>query len=249
MMDVLEGKSVVITGAARGIGLATAKLFASHSARLLLVDLDEEDLQLAVEACNQFGADALGIARDITAREAGTRIVDEAVRTYGCVDGLINNAGIEFRGSLQEHSDEAWDKVIEVNLTAAFSLCRAAAPELARARGAIVNVASVAIAGFPGQCAYDASKGGLASLTRSLCTELGPKGVRVNSVAPGFIATEMVATHPDLKKVADKFTKSLPIARAGQPEEVANAIAWLASENASYVTGHTLYVDGGWIRA
>lgn len=247
-MLVTTRNTVIVTGAARGIGLATARRFAAPDRLLVLVDIRDAELQLAANACEEAGAKVLSLNTDLTARGAAEEVIGSALEAGGKINALINNAGIELRKSLKEHTADDWSQVLDVNLTAAFRLSQAAASALEESRGAIVNVTSVAVNGFAGQCAYDASKGALASLTRSLCVELGPNGVRVNSVAPGFIETEMVASDPKLSQVAAKFTRTLPISRPGSPEEVANAIYWLASDEASYVSGHTLFVDGGWLR-
>jgi 3-oxoacyl-[acyl-carrier protein] reductase len=165
------------------------------------------------------------------------------------IDILVNNAGIEHRASLEEHSAAIWEKVLLVNLTAPFKLAQAAAPYLAASGvGAIVNITSVAVTGYSGQIAYDVSKGGLQTLTRSLAVELGPRGIRANAVCPGFIQTPMVEAHADLKAVGTRFVRALPISRMGRPEEVAAAVLWLSSDAASYVTGQTIAVDGGWLR-
>ena len=158
---MLEGKSVIITGAARGIGRATAEKCAREGANLTLVDLATEALQDTANLCRELGAVTHVLTQNVCEAGAGVFIADEAVKVFGGIDTLINNAGIEFRGSLDAHGLEDWNRVMDVNLTAAFALSKAASTHLTQSRGAIVNVASVAITGFAGQCAYDASKGGL----------------------------------------------------------------------------------------
>lgn len=240
-------RPTIVTGAARGIGRAIAIRLANEGAPLLLVDRDATGLAETADKCGHDAAVAT-LAADLQDRDAPRRIADAARSAHGAIAVLVNNAGVEFRGNVTAHDDAAWDRVIDINLSAAFRLIRELTDDLAAMRGAIVNLASVAVVGFAGQAAYDASKGGLATLTRSLAVELGPMGVRANAVAPGFVDTEMLKEAPDLAAVAERFVATLPIARTGRVEEIASAVAWLASERASYVTGHTLFVDGGWMR-
>ncbi|MFV3077779.1 SDR family NAD(P)-dependent oxidoreductase [Niveispirillum fermenti] len=244
-----NGRPAVVTGAARGIGRAVAERLAAQGTPLLLVDRDGPGLLESADLCRQAGLVVETLVADLRDREAPARIADAARRAHGGVAVLVNNAGIEFRGDIRAHDDEIWDRVLDINLSAAFRLVRALADDLAAAPGgAIVNLASVAVVGFAGQAAYDASKGGLATLTRSLAMELGPRGVRANAVAPGFIDTQMLRDTPDLAGMAERFASTLPAGRLGTAAEVASAVTWLASPRASYVTGHTLFVDGGWMR-
>lgn len=246
---VPNGRAALVTGAARGIGRAVAQRLAGQGTPLLLVDRDGAGLLESAALCREAGAAVETLVADLRDRAAPARIADAVRQAHGGVGVLVNNAGIEFRGDIQAHDDETWDRVLDINLSAAFRLVRVLADDLAASPdGAIVNLASVAIVGFAGQAAYDASKGGLATLTRSLAVELGPRGVRVNAVAPGFIDTQMLRDTPDLAGVAERFARTLPAGRLGTAAEVATAVAWLASPRASYVTGHTLFVDGGWMR-
>lgn len=240
-------RPAIVTGAARGIGRAIAIRLASEGAPLLLVDRDATGLAETADKCGHDAAVAT-LAADLQDRDAPRRIADAARKAHGAIAVLVNNAGVEFRGNVTAHEDAVWDRVIDINLSAAFRLVRELTDDLAASRGAIVNLASVAVVGFAGQAAYDASKGGLATLTRSLAVELGPMGIRANAVAPGFVDTEMLKEAPDLAAVAERLVATLPIARTGRVEEIAAAVAWLASGRASYVTGHTLFVDGGWMR-
>ncbi|KQZ73288.1 hypothetical protein ASE06_12875 [Sphingopyxis sp. Root214] len=241
-------RPAIVTGAARGIGRAIAIRLANEGAPLLLVDRDATGLAETADKCSGQGTAIETLVADLQDRAAPRRIADAARKAHGAIAVLVNNAGVEFRGKVAAHDDAAWDRVIDINLSAAFRLVRELTDDLAATRGAIVNLASVAVVGFAGQAAYDASKGGLATLTRSLAVELGPMGVRANAVAPGFVDTEMLKEAPDLAAVAERLVATLPIARTGRVEEIAAAVAWLASERASYVTGHTLFVDGGWMR-
>ncbi len=242
----MNGRRVLVTGAAGGIGTALVADLLAQGAQVLATDVDAPGCgRLA-----RLGHDRLHVAPlDLTESGAPQRIVDQALDRLGGLDGLVNNAGVEHRAALGEHSTADWARVLEINLSAPFRLARAAAPALAGQPGAaIVNVCSIAVTGFAGQAAYDASKGGLLSLTRSLAVELGPLGVRANAVCPGFIDTPMLDVS-GLRGLAEKVAARLPIGRCGHPEEVAAAIGWLLGTGAGYVTGQALFVDGGMVRA
>jgi len=230
----------LITGAAGGIGGALVDRFLRDGWKVLATDRVAPTARSEVDLCV--------IEADLGAPDAAERLVRAALDAFGRLDALINNAGIERRASLADHRSETWAEVMDVNLTAPFRLSQAAAAALAQSRGAIVNLVSVAVTGFAGQVAYDVSKGGLQTLTRSLAVELGAVGVRANAIAPGFIRTPMVEAHPDLAEAGRRLVRGLPIARMGEPSEVAAVAAWLASADASYVTGQTIFVDGGWMR-
>ncbi|CAM2069832.1 3-oxoacyl-ACP reductase FabG [Sulfidibacter corallicola] len=237
-MNGLENKITMITGAGSGIGRATALRFAQEGARLCLVD------RVAVDALEgEFPNGTQFLQADVST-QAGIDTCASFMDEHG-IDVLINNAGITRDKSIGKMSREDWDQVIAVNLTAVFELCRAAAQRMREQQsGVILNAASVvAHFGNFGQANYAATKAGVIGLTKTLAKELGRFNVRVNAVAPGFIETPMTAAIPE--KVLDQIRSKPPLARMGRSEEIASAYAFLASDDASYITGTTLNVDGG----
>lgn len=236
---------VLVTGAARGIGTAIARRFAADGARVVVHDRDAQELELAAEALP--GERPLALVGDLAQSGVAERLIADVVARHGRLDALICNAGTGWLSALEEHPLDAWERVMAVNLRAPFLLARAAQPHLAASRGSIVTTASVAATGLGGQAAYDASKGGLISLTRALAVELGPLGIRVNAVCPGFVETRL-GEHPATRERVATTVAAQPIKRLGRVDEIAGVVAYLASERASYVTGQALHVDGGWIR-
>jgi 3-oxoacyl-[acyl-carrier protein] reductase len=239
-MKRLDEKTVIITGAARGIGLATARLFAAEGAKVVAADADEGALEEQA-----FGTEGvLAVPTDITDPGSVKRLVAHSLEAYGRIDALVHYAGITRDTLHWKMSLEAWEQVIRVNLTGSFVVAQAVA-EVMRAQqsGSIVLTASRVYLGNIGQANYAASKGGVVSLARTLALELGKSGVRVNALAPGFVETQMTAAVP--AKVRDKAVAATPLQRTGQAEEVARAALFLASDEASFITGQVLFVDGG----
>jgi 3-oxoacyl-[acyl-carrier protein] reductase len=241
-MSSLEGKVALITGAARGQGAAEARLFAQRGAKVMLCDLlDDEGQAVAAE----IGANAAYMRLDVTSESDWKKVVQATVDKFGKLNVLINNAGIIRDGLLATMSSEDWQAVIDTNLTSVFNFCQAVTrPMMSKRYGRIINMSSVAAHfGNSGQSNYAASKGGIIGFTRCLATEVAKRGITVNAVAPGFIETDMTV---DVRNAAgDQIKKHIPTRRLGLPEDIANAVLFFACEDASYVTGQTLAVDGG----
>jgi len=250
----LRGRSVIVTGAAAGIGRATARRFADEGARVEVWDVSTAAGPAVVEDLRARGAEAAFRQVDVTDAPSVEAAVDAVVSRWGGVDVLVNNAGIVRDAQLVKWkdgrvasllSDEAFDAVIGVNLRGVFVCTRAVAPHMIRAgRGVILSASSVVgLYGNFGQTNYTATKAGVIAMTRTWSRELGRYGIRVNAVAPGFIQTEILAAMPD--KVLEGMVAHTPIGRMGRPEDVAEAYVWLASDHASFVSGTVLSVDGG----
>ncbi len=245
-MKLLEGKVALITGAARGIGKAIALKFASEGCNIAFTDLviDENGKQTEEEIA-AFGVKVKGYASNAADFEACHAVVAEVVKDFGRLDVLVNNAGITKDGLMMRMSEAQWDAVIAVNLKSAFNFVHAATPVMMRQRsGSIINMASVVgVHGNAGQCNYSASKAGMIGLAKSIAQELGPRGVRANAIAPGFIITAMTDALSD--EIKEEWAKKIPLRRGGTPEDVANIATFLASDLSSYVSGQVIQVDGG----
>lgn len=234
----LEGKVAVVTGAARGIGLATAQALAQAGAQVAICDLKEEDLATAQ-------IDALKVAANVTDSQAADSLIAATLEKWGRIDILVNNAGITRDNLLIRMKDEDWDAVMNVNLTGVFKVTRAAIrPMIKQRAGSIINIASVVgIMGNPGQANYAATKAGVIGFTKAVAREVAPRGIRINAVAPGFIQTKMTAALSDDAKT--KLEAQIPMGVLGESEDIAQAVLFLASEQARYITGQVLAVDGG----
>ncbi|MDE3011606.1 MAG: SDR family oxidoreductase [Pseudomonadota bacterium] len=241
----LKNRVSIITGAANGIGLATAHKFAREGAITVLCDLKGDRLDEAVERVSAEGGTALGLALDVTDRSQIDGVVGTVMERYGRVDVLINNAGITRDARLVNMTEAQFDDVMDVNLKAVFHCSQAVVPHmLKQGSGAIVNASSVVgLYGNFGQTNYAASKFGVIGFTKTWARELGPKGIRVNAVSPGFIATQILATIPD--DVLKGLEQRSWMRRLGTPDEMANVYAFLASDEASYVNGVTIEASGG----
>ena len=244
-MNRLNNKVALITGAAQGIGLATALKFAQEGANVVICDIKQASVDAAVDAANALGVRAQGFVVDVTQRDMVDAVVADTLAEFGAIDILVNNAGITQDARLQKMTLEQFDRVIDVNLRGVFHCTQAVADAMvAKGSGVILNASSVVgIYGNFGQTNYAASKFGVIGFTKTWARELGPKGIRVNAVAPGFIATPILDTIPE--KILASMKSQVPLARLGFPEEVANVYAFLASDEASYVNGAVLEVSGG----
>ena len=245
MTQRLTQKVSLITGAAQGIGLATALKFAQEGATVVVCDIQQAGVDAAVAQCQAVGATAVGFVLDVTQREMVDAVVAQVKDRFGRIDVLVNNAGITQDARLQKMTLEQFDRVIDVNLRGVFHCAQAVADTMvAQGSGVILNASSVVgIYGNFGQTNYAATKFGVIGFTKTWSRELGPKGVRVNAVAPGFVETPILSTIPD--KVLGEMRAHVPLKRLGKPEEIANVYAFLASDEASYVNGAVLEVSGG----
>ena len=248
-MSRYTGRAVVVTGAARGIGAATARRFAEEGAAVAVLDLDET---AASATAGDLGAvQAVGLACDVTDAGAVERAVTRVVAELGRVDVLVNNAGVTRDNLLFKMTEEDWDVVLGVHLKGAFLMSREVQKHMTAARyGKILNLSSVSALGNRGQANYAAAKMGVQGFTRTLALELGPFGINVNAVAPGFVVTDMTdATAARLGLAPEELQRlsaeATPVRRVGQPADIAAVAAFLCSDEASFVTGQTLYVDGG----
>ena len=242
-MGLLEGKTALITGAARGIGKAIALKYASEGCNIAFTDL-EVNLETEQEIA------ALGVkAKSYASNAADFAQTEEVVKAvkeeFGSIDILVNNAGITKDGLMLRMTEQQWDAVIAVNLKSAFNFIHACVPVMMRQRGgSIINMASVVgVHGNAGQANYAASKAGLIALAKSIAQEMGPKGIRANSIAPGFIETAMTAQLSE--EIREEWKKKIPLRRGGQVEDIANVATFLASDLSSYVSGQVIQVDGG----
>jgi 3-oxoacyl-[acyl-carrier protein] reductase len=244
-MTQLGGKIALVTGASRGIGRAIAASLAGAGAHVVCVSTQEGGCAETMAAITAAGGQTSALACNVADPEAVTRLAATVLEQHGRLDLLVNNAGITRDGLLLRTSVEDFDQVIATNLRGTFLVCRAFARAMAKARGGrIVNVGSVVgLTGNAGQANYAASKAGLLGLTKSLAKELAGRGVTVNVVAPGFITTDMTAAIP--QELRQAMLGNIPLARLGQPEDVAAAVLFLCTDSAAYITGQTLVVDGG----
>lgn len=251
MMGRLDNRVAMITGASRGIGFAAARRFAQEGARVCIADIDEEGIRRAEESLRGEGLEVFGLRVDVTDRAMVESAVEEIVRRCGRLDILVNNAGVIRDNLLFKMTDEDWQTVMDVHLKGAFYCSRAAQKVMVEQKyGRIINISSTSALGNRGQANYSAAKAGLQGFTKTLAIELGKFGITVNAVAPGFVETEMTRATAtriglDFDQFVEEVAKQIPVGRIGQPEDIAAALLFFASEEASFVNGQVLYVAGG----
>jgi len=250
-MSRLQDKVAIVTGAARGIGAATALRLARDGAKVGVLDLSEDACQEVVQQIHDQGGEAVAVGCDVADSQQVEESINQVVSRFGRLDILVNNAGVLRDNLLFKMSEDDWDTVMNVHLKGSFLASRAAQKHMVNQKyGKIVNTSSTSALGNRGQSNYSAAKAGLQGFTKTLAIELGPFNINVNAVAPGFIATDM--TKATAERVGMDFEENkrmaserIPLRRVGQPEDVANVIAFLVSDEASYVSGQIIYVNGG----
>ncbi len=245
-MKLLEGKTALITGAARGIGKGIAIEFAKAGADVAFTDLRiDENAEATVKELEAFGVKAKGYASDASKFEETQEVVDAIVKEFGKVDILVNNAGITMDTLLMRMTEQQWDTVINVNLKSVFNFTKAIQRYMLKQRsGSIINMSSVVgVSGNAGQANYSASKAGMIGFTKSIAKELGSRNIRCNAIAPGFIITEMTGKLPE--DVRKEWEAGIPLKRGGTPEDIAKTCLYLGSDLSTYVTGQTIHVCGG----
>lgn len=251
-MFELTNKIALVTGACRGMGAADARALATQGAKVIITDIDEGECQSVVQEIIKDGGEATCFKMDVTSASEVDDVFDKVIEKYGRLDILVNNAGIYTPKPFLELTEEEWDKTIDINLKGQFLCAQRAAKEMAKNKwGRIINIASIASGqvgvGVDASAHYTASKGGVTGMTETLAIELAPLGINVNVIGPGIIDTPMVSADQIPKEQMDAMLARLPIKRMGKPEEVAAMVVFLASDEASYITGATFFVDGGWL--
>ena len=245
-MGLLTGKTALVTGATRGIGRAIALKFAEEGANVAFTYRSQHEAAQSLTAeIEALGVQAKGYPSDAASFADAHAVVEDVKAVFGRIDVLVNNAGITKDGLMMRMDEAQWDAVIDTNLKSAFNFIHACTPIMARQRGgSIINMSSVVgVSGNAGQCNYAASKAGLIGLSKSIAKEMGPRGIRSNCIAPGFIATDMTSALPD--EIRKEWEKQIPMRRGGTPEDVAGVALFLASELSAYVTGQVISCCGG----
>lgn len=245
-MGLLTGKTALVTGATRGIGRAIALKFAAEGADVAFTYRSQHEAAASlVEEIEALGVRAKAYPSDAASFEDAHKVVEDVKEVFGRIDILVNNAGITKDGLMMRMDEAQWDAVIDTNLKSAFNFIHACTPIMARQRcGSIINMSSVVgLSGNAGQCNYSASKAGLIGLAKSIAKEMGPRGIRANCIAPGFIATDMTEALPE--NLRQEWEKQIPLRRGGTPEDVANTALFLASDLSGYVTGQVINCCGG----
>lgn len=243
-LEDIKDQVVIITGSGRGIGRATAEMFAAQGAKVVISDMDKDVCDEAAAEIAKTGAETMGIVCNITNREQVDAMMQAVIDKWGQIDCVVNNAGLTKDGLFLRMKPEQWSLAIDVNLTGTYQVSHAAVQHMRKKKkGTIINMSSIARGGNPGQVNYSAAKAGIVGFTSALGKELGPMGIRVNAVAPGFIETRLTDAIPD--KLVDEMVKQIPMKRTGKPEDIAKAVLFLASDLSAYMTGQTIDVNGG----
>lgn len=251
-MFELKNKVALVTGARRGMGKADALALSQQGAKVIVTDIDLKECELVVDEIKSKGGEALALKLDVSNAEEVDKVFTEAVKKFGRLDILVNNAGIYQPKPALELTEEEWSRTIDINLKGQFLCAKRAAKEMMKNNwGRIINIASIACGqvgvGVASSAHYTASKGGIIGMTETLAIELAPYGINVNVIGPGAIDTPMVQAAQMPKEMLDALLARIPLKRMGKPEEIASVVVFLASEEASYITGATFFVDGGWL--
>jgi len=243
----LKNKVALITGSRRGIGRGIAEVFAQAGAKVVISDISLKDCErTAKQIAQKYKVKTLGVKCDVSNQEEVNKMMEMTVKRFKKLDILVNNAGVFFAKPFLEYMEEDWNNVMDINLKSIFLCSQAAAKKMKRG-GKIVNITSIAgLAGYPGACAYCASKGGMITLTKELALELAPFKINVNAIAPGAIKTPMTRFISENKKILKQTLAGIPWGRMGVPKDIGYAALFLASKEVDYVTGQTIVVDGGW---
>ena len=245
-MELLKGKNAIITGASRGIGKEIAKVFASEGANLALTNIaDDDEFKASIQELKEYGTTVKGYVFDVSDFENTQASVNDIIKDFEQIDILVNNAGITRDTLLMRMTEAQWDAVIAVNLKSVFNMTKATIMQMSRQRnGSIINMSSVVgLSGNAGQCNYSASKAGIIGFTKSVAKEYGPRNIRSNAIAPGFIITDMTAQLPE--ETRKQWINTIPLRRGGSPHDVANTALFLASDLSSYINGQVITVCGG----
>jgi len=248
----LKNKVAIITGARQGMGKAHALKLAQQGCKVVVADISQDDCGKVVDEIKAMAGEAIAVKCDISKKVEVDAMVEKTIKEFGRIDILVNNAGICQFSSFLDLTENDWDKTLDINLKGYFLCSQAASREMVKQKkGVIVNIASIAMGqigmGFPGIVHYCASKGGIVAMAEAMALELAPFGIRINSIAPGAIDTPMMDSTKQNPKALEGILASIPLHKFGKPEDIANAVAFLASDESSYMTGSVVVVDGGWL--